>query len=267
MIETTAILLRFVGWQSWDAATTWTRPANQTHFYNLWYIVQGQGQVSDGHDSISLSPGDALLFPNHSIFHATHNPEQPLTVCYSHFEVDNDENLVDWLESSNAPVGRIALDDREFAQQLFRRCWSTYHQHANSTQAVSWLRCGLLEVFRQRERQQRTSLAGPHGHALEKLCRQIREAPQLHWDSKRMAQVLDISVSHLTRLFHTVIGTTPHAYVVRIRVQAAKSQLLYTQDTVEKIANKFGYPDPFTFSKQFRKVVGQSPSTWRQQRS
>jgi AraC family transcriptional regulator, arabinose operon regulatory protein len=40
-------------------------------------------------------------------------------------------------------------------------------------------------------------------------------------------------------------------------------RLAESRESIGRIAAEFGYPDAFFFSRQFRAVMGCSPSTWR----
>ena len=54
-----------------------------------------------------------------------------------------------------------------------------------------------------------------------------------------------------------------HHYQTRQRVQAACGLLMDRSLSIVQVAERLGYPDAFTFSKQFKRVMGQSPSSYR----
>lgn len=72
--------------------------------------------------------------------------------------------------------------------------------------------------------------------------------------------------SYLTRLFKEATGYTPQQYLINYRIKKAKELLIESNETVQYIACLVGYTDTFTFSKAFRKTVGQSPSEYRENR-
>lgn len=58
-------------------------------------------------------------------------------------------------------------------------------------------------------------------------------------------------------------GLPPRRYVERLRLERAAYTLQVTDLPVGRIASDCGYPDPFHFSRAFRRVFGASPRHWR----
>ncbi|HSV35083.1 MAG TPA: helix-turn-helix domain-containing protein [Ramlibacter sp.] len=78
-----------------------------------------------------------------------------------------------------------------------------------------------------------------------------------------LAQALAVSHATLIRRFERGLGLTPRAYAQRLRMEAGKSLLRSTQNTIEHIAVTVGYADVRSFRTAFRAHVGLSPSAWR----
>lgn len=76
-----------------------------------------------------------------------------------------------------------------------------------------------------------------------------------------------VSHEHLCRLFKTFGDDTPHAYLQRLKMNHAAHLLNTTPRTVKEIARALGYPDPFSFSKSFKKWHGRSPRQYRAETS
>lgn len=70
---------------------------------------------------------------------------------------------------------------------------------------------------------------------------------------------------HIRRLFIRDVGTTPHQYLISLRVNYAK-QLINDRDcsqlTLKEIAFRAGYSDYYYFSRQFKQHTGFSPKEW-----
>ncbi|MDQ0091975.1 iron complex transport system substrate-binding protein [Paenibacillus anaericanus] len=78
-----------------------------------------------------------------------------------------------------------------------------------------------------------------------------------------LAELLDSSPRHLSRLFKRQTGSSPIDYVIQIRMNKAKELLLTTDATLQKIAETIGYPDSYYFAKMFKKHVGVAPIRYR----
>ncbi|HHP7230170.1 MAG TPA: helix-turn-helix domain-containing protein [Xenococcaceae cyanobacterium] len=78
-----------------------------------------------------------------------------------------------------------------------------------------------------------------------------------------LAQLLDISPFHFSRLFKQSIGTTPHQYLSQQRVERAKQLLKQTDRLIVDIALECGFNSHSHLSKQFRQFTGMTPKAYR----
>ncbi len=82
----------------------------------------------------------------------------------------------------------------------------------------------------------------------------------------RLAGRLSISTRSLQRLSERYIGLTPLAVIRRYRLQEAAQRLREESAlTVAQVAAELGYADHSHLTADFRRVLGFSPSLYRQQ--
>ncbi len=72
-----------------------------------------------------------------------------------------------------------------------------------------------------------------------------------------------ISQQHLARLFKKYIGTTPLAYLQKLKMNRAAVLLLETGLPISQITFELSFSDQFYFSKVFKKIYGISPLEYR----
>jgi AraC family transcriptional regulator len=96
-----------------------------------------------------------------------------------------------------------------------------------------------------------------------KIERYIREQLERPVQIEELAGQIPLSVSHFCRAFKETFGNTPHAYLIRLRLETAQKMMLATDEPLSQIALASGFADQAHLSKQFRRVVGESPSAWR----
>jgi AraC-like DNA-binding protein len=74
------------------------------------------------------------------------------------------------------------------------------------------------------------------------------------------------SEAHFSRSFRRTFGHSPHAFVVRRRVELAAQYMLETAAPLSDIALRCGFVDQAHLCKHFRKVTGETPAAWRRAR-
>jgi len=80
---------------------------------------------------------------------------------------------------------------------------------------------------------------------------------------KNLAQLLEMSQFHFSRLFKQSIGLSPYQYLIQQRVERAKQLLKQSDRPIIDIALDCGFNSHSHLSKQFRQVTGMTPKAYR----
>ncbi|AXI02831.1 AraC family transcriptional regulator [Aquirhabdus parva] len=81
-----------------------------------------------------------------------------------------------------------------------------------------------------------------------------------------LSQVASFSKFHFHRQFSELFGINVYKYIQLTRLKRASYQLAFrTQNPVTHIALESGYEGPESFSRAFKKILGQSPTEFRKQ--
>jgi AraC family transcriptional regulator len=75
--------------------------------------------------------------------------------------------------------------------------------------------------------------------------------------------VAGLSVHHFSRMFSQSTGESPHAYIVRRRIERAHALIRGSDAPLASIATAVGFADHSHFSKHFRRLTGQTPAAAR----
>lgn len=100
--------------------------------------------------------------------------------------------------------------------------------------------------------------------------RRVTDYVQAHLDTDlsldALAQQVEMSTYHFSRLFKQSTGESPNQYVVRLRIEEAKRLLRETDLGVLEVALAVGYNSPSHLATQFKRITGVTPSVYRHRR-
>lgn len=81
---------------------------------------------------------------------------------------------------------------------------------------------------------------------------------------EKLARECSFSRCHFSRAFKLSLGLSPHQYLLQMRVDKAKKQLMNPTLKITEVAIDCGFSDSSHFTKVFSRCTGFSPSYWRQ---
>ena len=85
--------------------------------------------------------------------------------------------------------------------------------------------------------------------------------------SANLASMVRLTRSHFCRAFRNSFGHSPIEYVIGRRIERAQALMLSTDTSLSQIALDCGFVDQAYFCRLFRRIVGESPGTWRRVRA
>jgi AraC-like DNA-binding protein len=87
---------------------------------------------------------------------------------------------------------------------------------------------------------------------------------QEHIDLSKVAGAVHVSTYYFCKMFKRATGLTFTDYLNRVRVERAREHLLKPHVRVSEVAYEVGFSSLTHFNRSFRRVVGASPTQWRQ---
>ena len=82
-------------------------------------------------------------------------------------------------------------------------------------------------------------------------------------DLDQLARVAGVSKYHFARCFEATYGETPIRYLTRRRIERAQDLLRGANLTVTEVCMLVGFASLGSFSSRFRRLVGESPTAYR----
>lgn len=235
-------------------------------YYTLQFGVTGGVELFYGEERHLLSPGVAWFwtaYPGPRIrFHAA--PGLPFWEHrYCAFQ---GPRVAVWLAEGIYPPGPFAINPSAVADLTVRfdrlLALSQQGDHWGTSRAINLLEGILLEIAEERNRGD--ALTPESEPWLREVLDFLTTDPVPCYE--QIADRCGVSLSTLRRRFRAATGTPIHEYALQNRVATARTLLGETDLPIKAVAERLGYSDVYFFTRQFRRMVGVPPATYRRSR-
>jgi len=81
-----------------------------------------------------------------------------------------------------------------------------------------------------------------------------------------LEKVIGFSLAHIRGIFVQKTGRSLSRYILERRVINTAFEIAHTKDTLTTIAERYGFENPDTFTRAFRRVTGLTPSAFRKKK-
>lgn len=232
------------------------RPAN----HGLTLIISGRGSWSSGGAVRELGPGSFYVSAQGSPIAVQGDGRQPMAIWQLSAVGAGFPRLVRRL--LGAVDGCWELADQRRSTALFALLLDEVRSVGPSSQAVCRsLVEALLRVLARERGRSPAGRSAASFHAAVAVLEALPTGVLL----PAVARACGLSVPHLCRLFRRHAGRPPMAWLRDRRLDAAGADLVAGGGTVQQVAVRHGWDDPFVFSRAFRRRFGQPPGRWRRQ--
>ena len=107
------------------------------------------------------------------------------------------------------------------------------------------------------------SRGGLTGRTLRRVLAFIEENCEGDLSLAELARVGGMSTFHFAREFKRATGTTPHQYLIRLRVERAKALLTGSELPLVEVGARAGFSHQSHFTRLFRRLTGTTPHSYR----
>ena len=229
----------------------------------LIYCVDGSAQLTTNHYSGTVGKGDLLLLPEGETHSYRACKRQPWTIYWMHFGGIHTEQLLKELDyCSERPVTQLGLLPSltsDFKRLLSLR--KSGYQHSVFHYASALVR-QILHFLALEIRSSHT--ANRHNFNLDALHSLMLENLHQELDLDTLAASVNLSRHHFASKYKHLTGTSPIQHFIHLKMERACYLMDTSPASIKAVAGQLGFKDPLYFSRQFRKVIGLSPSEYRQ---
>ncbi|MEZ5385916.1 MAG: AraC family transcriptional regulator [Prosthecobacter sp.] len=219
-----------------------------------------------------LKPGDVFVTHSKEPYEMTWTSpaDQVIDTILVHFEVDQFLATLD--EVFPGKHDEIQVTDYfghdDVAWPLFLALGEMLKERVpGSSRQVAVL--GRLLTVRMLEKYTDIAAEKPDYHGglpiakLRKLEDHVGEHLGEELSLESLAEVVDLSPFHFSRIFKQTTGMTPMQFVTRERISRAQQLIRETSSSLIDVAMDVGYTSPSHFAKVFRQHVGITPTEFR----
>ena len=109
------------------------------------------------------------------------------------------------------------------------------------------------------------NISGDSRAPFTRILHAMEEHIESPLSARELAHRAGVSVRALGRILSDRVGESPMRYYLKVRLQAARNSLFYSDIPIQGIAASSGFSCPEVFSRSFRAHFGVSPREFRQQ--
>jgi AraC family transcriptional regulator len=175
--------------------------------------------------------------------------------------------------SPNATAGSVAIEETNLVPSLIELLDGARKEFDADREAAKALLNRASSLLRVEADRQATEIA-PETRTGGLVAWQIRrlnvyiearlDRPVLLKDLSALSK---LSTAYFCRAFKRTFDETPHAHLVRRRLERAETLMLTGDLSLSDIALRCGFSDQAHLCKLFRRQYDQTPATWRRERT
>jgi AraC-like DNA-binding protein len=235
----------------------------RTNAYGMAWIVEGGGTTHYDEERLVTSPGSVLCVRPNTLARHDWGAERSFPAFVAFYAEDFP---APWPAPESWPSLRQLEPDHVYFA-LFRALLGFDLKDETSRACAVPLVELLLRVFVSGSEQREGHVTAVLPEAVERAVTLIRaaverepsEIPRL----SRLAQGAHVTPQHLCRLFKETLGLGPIECAQALRLELATTLIERTEQSLQAIAERFGFSSPFHLSKVFKQSYGMSPAEYR----
>ena len=234
----------------------------QVDYYLLYYVHEGDGTVEANNICHRISKGNVfVVFPNKNFII---KPEygKALNITWVAFS----GHLVDrYLERSgitiNSPVSNDNSENE--LEEMFIKAVASARVLPNRYCKISACLYNIFAFLLDNCSRVNEPTSYSHEYYLIKALDFIDIYYNDRISIEQISDYLGVTRKYLYNIFKKLTDISPKDYIIYYRIDKAALLLLNSTVTIESIATSVGYSNQFHFAKEFKKIVGKTPTEYR----
>jgi AraC-like DNA-binding protein len=227
--------------------------------YVLLLCIDGKGYVNTDNQKYTVTKGYiAILNKNHPHSYGS-DKSDPWTILWLHFSGSEMENYYKTLKSKTLSSVFYRGDYLDLADNINRilSCLEESFDTISVGQASCYMQLFLLSLLKP------DTIESSGNNYINKTISFMNNMLFTDMALQDFANFTGISTYHLIRLFKKHTNLTPMQYFNNLKIKKACWLISTTELCISDISDKLCYNNSFYFSRQFKSIIGESPSSYR----
>lgn len=230
-----------------------------TQEYILIYCTEGEGYIHVEDKKYRIRKQEAFCIPSNKKHRYYASEENPWSIFWVHFKGENtvhfplDDCEIIQINSRHAENRIITLFDVLF--RVLERNY-TLGNFIYISQVLSLI---LAEIY-FREKVDEASKQNRH---ITAIIRYMYKHMDENLRLEDLSRELQLSKSYINAVFKKYADRAPIDFFINLKMQEACKLLKSTDLYIAEIGQRLGYEDQYYFSRIFKKVIGVSPTEYR----
>ncbi len=227
----------------------------------LHYVVDGQGKLCLHGKEYLMHGGEVfVIYPQEQAYYEADekNPWQYMWVIFE------GEMAGEILHSIGITEEQPMFYSEDGGLNVYSCMESLVNDYEQELKTIANM-YDLLQTMRNQSAKTAGNERKPQQNYAEQIKRYIEYRYAEDVKVSEIAAHCGFNRSYMTKCFAEETGISPKEYLMQYRLEKAKELLAKKELPVSNVAYTVGYSDPLAFTKVFKKRVGMSPTTYREQ--
>lgn len=249
-----------IGWDKCESGYTYSHSRDM---YIVHFVKSGRGTLETNGQQFVLSEGNAFIIRPNILAVLTADTENPWELYFFAFNGKYADAIIEKTVFKNGTISAL-IDGSGLWQNI--KTFALDSQGTKSFFKASEYLFKLLSFFETNEYTKPiySEDAGNYQKYISEVQNYIQQNYSKSIKISDLASMLNVSRSHLYRIFKNHTGKSIENYLVTVRINAARSLLEDTEFSAISISSFVGYSHYSTFHKMFKLYTGQTPQEYRE---
>ncbi len=247
----------------------WKHLTRYMEDYELIVVTEGTAYIQVNQESFAVKRGEFLILPPSS--KQSGYKSSSCAFYWLHFTCKNpvrtvllDEYPEELLEDKIyiPQYGKAEnLEKIIVAMKHLQDCVRSYHNRLQNNYISTTILCEISSQFFAKKNRENSALKKKQ--LFSDIQDYIRWNRNVDIKVSEIAEHFGYNKRYISYLFKTIAGISLKQYIIQEKVEMAKFLLCDTNNNISDIAYQLGFNDNHNFMKAFKKLVGLTPTQYR----